>query len=229
MMNRILFTILLCVCTPVFGQDVPDYWPLEIGNQWIYNHIMAEDGDVQQDETLILRVVALAEIDGTHYFEMSNGKLLRKDGAGNVIEHNQIESVDEVIFDFNNLSDPGYRFFVPYSVFPPGLVGDAHIASPVARYSSALGGSLTRTVPAGTFEAVQFSFGDVSRATNIYFAENVGVLFSESGGHMGAPFESYSLVEYRVGGTTQPTVAHHASWAKIKRSQRDTLAILAGD
>ena len=200
----------------VKAEDVPDYWPLEVGNQWVYLRIY-DDGFGRHEENVILEVTAQVEIDEEQYFELSNGQLLRKDHNGNIVERNQSESIDETIYDFTNLDDPSYLFEFPYSVFPPAREGKAITGYPASRFTSEnTGRLLTLALPAGTFEVIHFGFGDLSWSTNIFFAEDVGVVKSGSGGHMGTVFDSYLLVKYRVSGITYPTAIGIATWADLK-------------
>jgi hypothetical protein len=226
-MRVIVVLALLCGSSSVVkAQDVPNYWPLEVGNRWVYQYVEEEVLDLDNntkvlvDEIVVLEVLGVTEIEGRHYFELSQGQLLRRTQEGNVAEYIQPQGIDEILFDFTHLADREYQFFLPYSAFPPARSGGGITGYPVARYSLAGWGSLIRVVPAGAFESVQFAFGDLSRATNIYFAEDVGVIYSESSGHMiGQIFEHYSLAEYRIAGNTFPTSVNHTSWANIKRAQ----------
>ena len=222
-MRMLLGFALLVGSSPVLvAQDVPDYWPLEVGNKWVYNHTQV-DGGVESSEKVTLEVVALYEIEGRNYFAMSNGQLLRKDAEGNVIELNQFERPDDpevIVFDMTNLGDTQYRISLRYTIFPPtfglmGTVSHARTTDP-----------LSITVPAGVFEVITFTHGDLGGFRSVALARDVGpvrsMFFSdivgEDGPLNGASFE---LAEYRIGGRNYPSVVKDRSWGELK-SERDT-------
>ena len=220
---------------PVYSDD---YWPLEVGNRWVYEHHRIDfdfgEGNhmVELKEEVVLEVLSQEEVDGQVYFRLSNGQLLRKDEEGNIIERRapvrQGESWDTaeiVIFDITHLDDPEYRFYFPYGVFPPTRGGGGTTPYPAARSVT------TVSVTAGVFDAIFFAHGDFVDATNIYLGLNVGVVLSqwfsdqcglaanvldEEDGEVLCQGEAFRLVRYRVGGKNYPTAVFKDSWGEIK-------------
>ncbi len=84
----------------------------------------------------------------------------------------------------------------------------------MARYSSDYYDFVVNVL-AGTFEAIQFGYGDLAGAINIYLAPNVGVIKSEWGSDLG-DYESYQLMQYRVVGRTYPTLVRSQSLGGVK-------------
>lgn len=215
-MNIHLIRSLLCFlgCSvALWSQEAPDYWPLQVGNKWVYSHRQrTQDGERLPDETVTLKVVSRQHVDGQDYFQLSNGQLLRKDNDGNILERNRfMESAEPefIIFDVTHLDDPKYRFLAPYTVFPPTLGHSQPATSPTPRFASTNIPRwlvLYQTVPAETFQVIQFGLGSgLAEMINVYLAESVGVVFSETVSDLD-DFDSYELVEYRVGGAEDPTL-----------------------
>ena len=219
----LLLALLVGSSQALRAQDVPDYWPLELGNSWVYNHTWIDDG-VEFDEVVTLEVVGESRVGDHTYFEMSNGQLLRKDDEGNVIELNQFERPDDpevIVFDMTNIGDTQYRISLRYTIFPPtlGLIGTV---SP-ARTTD----PLSITVPAGVFEVITFTHGDLGGFFSVALARDVGpvrsTFFSDIVGEDGKPLSgaSFELAEYRTGGRNYPSVVKDRSWGELK-SERDT-------
>ena len=216
-MNRILFSILFCACTSVFGQEAPDYWPLEVGNRWVYEHsLFGDDGGLDgvlfSEEIVFLEVEATEEIDGQTYFRLSNGQLLRNNEDGNVVEYNnRFDSIPETEFVLFDFSDPSEGFFqVPYMALPPTL--GREFPYPGASGRSAF----THETPSGNIDAYAFSFGDISGSFVMQFGRGVGLLKSNTGSDQPGG-ETWVLVHAFVGGTTViKTSVQSQSWGAVK-------------
>ena len=106
---------------------VDDYWPLEVGNRWVYEHYLRNfEGDdlVEFRDEVVLEVLSQEEADGQVYSRLSNGQLLRKDEEGNIIKHHPFSSPDTtfteiMLFDFTHLDDPEYFYYFTSGAFPP--------------------------------------------------------------------------------------------------------------
>ena len=123
------------------------YWPLEMGNQWVYKHTWPVDIFIQGDGSRIyvdrgaeipesafsdlvdteweersgeftLEVTSSESIGGRSYFRMSNQQLLREDGRGNVVEYQRFADQAILLFDFSS-TKVTHQF--SYSPFLPNL------------------------------------------------------------------------------------------------------------
>ena len=187
----------------LWAQEALNYWPLEVGNRWVYNHIQVTiDGEKLPDETVILEVVSQERIEEKDFFELSNGQLLRKDEEGSIVERRG--ETDVVIFDMSHLDDSQYRLFIPDHAFP--LTGGSGSGYPATRaIVDPSGHPVSVTVPAGTFSCIQFSDGDLAASFSMLLAESVGPVFHARYTDLPNFVNRYELIEFRVGGTTYPT------------------------
>ena len=221
---------------PVYSDD---YWPLEVGNRWVYERTRIDfdfdfgEGNhmVELKEEVVLEVLSQEEVDGQVYFRLSNGQLLRKNEEGNIIERRapdvgqgeRWDTAEIVIFDITHLDDPEYRFYFPYGVFPPTRGGGVGFLA-----ARSVG---TVSVPAGVFDAISFVYGGFPAFFSIDLGLNVGVVLSqwfseqcglaanvldEEDGEVLCQGEEFRLVRYRVGGKRYPTAIFKDTWGEIK-------------
>jgi hypothetical protein len=210
------------VASALGAQALPDYWPLQVGNRWVYRHTQVTQTGESSEEMIAIEVVAQQQAGGHDYFALSNGQLLRTNGEGNLVERNRFTDRPEpefVIFDFTHLEDSEYRFYFPYAVFPPTLGYGQPAIYPTVRYTSGYNGeAIHLAVAAGTFAVVQFgnSYG-LAEMYNVFLAMNVGVVLSYMGSDIPEEIDRYELVEYRLDGKTYPTAVAKCSWAEAKK------------
>ena len=227
----LFFAWMIGSSTLLRAEEAPDYWPLEVGNQWVYLHHGVDDGQ-RFDNQVILEVLKTKTIDGNSYAELSNGQLLRKDEAGNIIEYNQFERPRDVseliIFDLTNLDEQHYRSPHDYTVFPPrlGLLSYPFIFRDARREDDEI-----LNIPAGTFrEVLTFSHGDSGGYFGVSLARDIGPVLSRYSTDVvdseGNAINSaiYELMQYRIDGTTRPIigVVRADSWAEIKMRDNDS-------
>lgn len=111
------------------GQE-GDYFPLQVGNKWVYCHTV---NFIDEDSTLTdtkdiytLEIESIQIENGISYYRLSNGLLVRKDENGSIFEFNDrfesIENGEFLVFDFSNrnvsleLSNE-YNYYIPYRFF----------------------------------------------------------------------------------------------------------------
>ena len=228
-MKSFLYVVgLLCLHFATAPVHADDYWPLEVGNRWVYERRHSfirytDDGNgerVELKEEFVLEVLSQEEVDGQVYSRLSNGQLLRKDEEGNIIKHHPFSSPDTtftevMIFDVTHLDDPEYRVYGAYWLFPPT---PTLCCTPYPAYRSLT----TVSVPAGSFDAIYFGDGDLTGGVIIYLALSVGPVLSIRSGNadvLGEAWEDlYELLRYRISGKSYPTAVGEHSWGEIKRS-----------
>ena len=205
---------IVCLTTGTTQAVAEDYWPLEVGNWWLYQHRTSfydDNGDVVDGiEEVLLEVLSQEEINGTVYFRLSNGQLLRKNEEGSIVERRK--ETDVVIFDLSHMDDPKYQFSVPRDSFP--LTGGGGSGYPSSR-SNVRGCSVV--VPAGTFSCISFSDGQFEELYAIFFAEGVGPAVIQRYTDLPEYMNRYELIRYSVGGESYPTNIKQFSWAGIKK------------
>ncbi len=212
---RTFSIFVLLVASPTLqAQERLDYWPLDVGNRWVYSHNW-NDGDDDLHEEITIEVLTLTEIQGQIYSELSNGQLLRKDEIGNIWA--LVGNEEFLVFDLSNLDDPDYDISLAYIAFPP-------VNSLVPTYFPTRGtrandkGELyTITLSIGIFPTICFTTGELSAVRRVCLAENVGPVLSTRSTDLPGRFNLYELVQYRIGGNMHPTVLKKASWAEIKQ------------
>ena len=218
---------IVCLNTGTEQAVAEDYWPLEVGNWWLYEHYVSYPDDemnlVQSTEEVLLEVQSREEVNGQVYFRLSNGQLLRKDDHGSIVE---LKGEDELtLFDMSNLEDPVRTIFIPEGAFP--LTGGGGSGYPATRaLVDGRGQPGTVTVPAGVFHAVFFADGDLAATFTIHLAPGVGPVRQSRGTDLPGHVNSFELLSYRIGGTTYPTTVGDVSWANVKQkhSKRKTEA-----
>ena len=209
-----LLTCVVGLCAIALdAQPSQHYWPLELGNRWVYEHSQFGDsGELVHEEVVELEVEATEELNGQIYFRLSNGQLLRNDEDGNVVEYNnRFDSIAETEFVLFDFSDPEEGFFqVPYRALPPtlGLEG---------AYPGASGRStFIHETPTGSIDAYHFGFGDLGGIYGMSFGRGVGPLSSGIGSDQPGG-QTWVLIHAFVGGDTViSTVVQSQSWGTIK-------------
>jgi hypothetical protein len=219
------------MATAAFGQD---YWPLQVGNRWVYSHTRGRT-DVYGNEQLVAQDVYVLEATGEEtvaghaYVRLSNGQRLGAGDDGSVLEFNDrftsLPPDEMLVFDFAsppNSSDGGYTFRLPYAAFPPTIGGDPlapdHWTS--LAYRDVYDEPLSTAV--GPFvDAVLFAYGNGigDCAHYISFARGVGPVASTCMDHLRV-FERYSLTGTLVGGRafTPSTAVRGEGWGPLKRA-----------
>lgn len=218
--------VLLFLGNSAWPQEaVPDFWPLDVGNLWVYRHVFPGE-EISQVDTVALAVLSVEDLAGRNFFRLSNNQLLRRNIDGSIVEYNSrfenIEAQEFVIFDFTQLDDTRYSqvgIHSPYNVFPPTLGRGSASPYPTTRYITEEG---HRNVPDFAKRHRIASFGatfGVASGYSVHLAEGIGVVLSEHFGDT-APFtyEYYELIAFRVGSVRYPTAISAPSWGEIKRN-----------
>ena len=88
--------------------DAQDYYPLEIGNQWNYNHLEFDPNvknGLYLDDTLIVKVIKDTILNNHHYFvldnnDLSGGKIVRSD-SNNIYYYDETNSSEVLFYRFD--------------------------------------------------------------------------------------------------------------------------------
>ena len=210
----ILLTWIIGTSALLSAQKVPDYWPLEVGNRWVYSHNWNDGGDDLHEE-ITLEVLTLTEVHGQTYSALSNGQLLRKDETGNIWA--LVGDEEFLVFDLRNLDDPEYDISLAYIAFPPrNSLVPTYFPKRCTRANDK-GELYTTTLSIGTFPTICFITGELSAVASVVLAENIGPVLSRRSTDLPGRFNFYELVQYRIGGNMYPTALKRASWAEIKQ------------
>ena len=116
--------------------EIADYWPLDRGNKWIYEHttgvLNAEGLRIDFQEQVTLEVLDEEERAGQIYVRLNTGQLIRKSEKGDILEYNdrfdEIQDTEMLVFDFSSLTtrdDGTFAYRVPYQVVPPTIGGQS--------------------------------------------------------------------------------------------------------
>ena len=116
--------------------EIVDYWPLNKGNKWIYEHTIgvlnSEGLRIDFQEQVTLEVLDEEERAGKTYFRLNTGQLIRKSEKGDILEYNdrfdEIQDTEMLVFDFSSLTtrnDGIFTYQVPYQVMPPTIGGQS--------------------------------------------------------------------------------------------------------
>lgn len=192
------------------GEAAADYWPLEVGNQWLYEHAhhSPEEGVVL--DTVLLQCVSKATIAGNEYFVLNTGSRLRTNEEGSILERRG--EADVVIIDLSHLEDSQYRFFIPEGAFP--FVGGCGSGYPATRSAS----RCSVSVGAERFACVWFGDGYLSEGATLSLVAGIGPVRMAFTTDIPPGWrDMYELIEYRLGGGAGPTSVRSTSWAEIKR------------
>ena len=228
-----------------------DYWPLNKGNKWIYEHTIgvlnSEGLRIDFQEQVTLEVLDEEERAGKTYFRLNTGQLIRKNEKGDILEYNdrfdEIQDTEMLVFDFSSPTtrDDGiFTYQAPYQVRPPTLGGQFLPQIPRFLMDRAFHrGDLNYSfnMPIGEFANiltcvfVYSLFDPISDGSvNIIFAPDIGVLSSTIPGNDVGEFDRYLLVEATIaGGQKFPTNISTSSWGELKKSFIEKTGARNGD
>ena len=179
----VLLVLLLAVCA---APARADYFPLQVGNQWVYRV-----GSFLALNTFTMEIVEAGEFDGRTYYRLQGWTnrdfWLRADETGRVLAYDPESRQESVWYAFQNPEGETY----PTSI--PSCCGRAVIASRAANYAG----------PVGEFNtALEVRYPGVFQV-GIYrelFLDGVGLLRREEG--LGGPAVAiYDLIYARAGNT----------------------------
>ena len=230
---------------PIQAQTAPQYWPLAVGNKWVYEGESRfigtpESGPVRTRlEPITLEVVAREIVEGNSYFRLNNGHLLRFDQQRNIIAFDtefDVSRPNEFIFFHLNaggdflqdtvavaslsLGEHVLFYFFNHSddVFFRSPLG---IVPPQSVYRNFQSTRRTLKVlpietPVGVFEQwIDFSHSYFGTDCSSIFVVNVGPIGSSCGND--TDFVGYRLIEATINGQRlHPTAVPASSWGQIK-------------
>ena len=219
--------------------EIADYWPLDRGNKWIYEHttgvLNAEGLRIDFQEQVTLEVLDEEERAGQIYVRLNTGQLIRKNEKGDILEYNdrfdEIQDTEMLVFDFSSLTtrdDETFAYRVPYQVMPPTIGGQSLPQGPsVTRFlmyrSFYRVGLDDLFMPLGLANVLVCSFSyplldPISEGSvGIVFAPHIGIVRSGIAGNDVGEFEFYLLVEAVIAGEQKfPTNISTSSWGEIK-------------
>jgi hypothetical protein len=180
------FVLALNLCG-TWSATAQDYFPLQVGNQWVY-----KTGGSRTSAPLVLEILRTAEFGGISYVNLHSSATgdywLRRHDDGSVWQYDQTAKQEKLWYAFQ--SPVGER----YAESLPSCCGQAMVASRAAKYSGRIGdfsNALEIAYPA------VFQIG-VNREL---FLPYIGMVYrSESTG--GPSVATYDLSYARVGGVT---------------------------
>jgi len=124
----------LLVAAHAFGQ-VPDYFPLEAGNVWIFRTAPRPAGRGEQNTTV--EVTRAGSFKGVTYYLLSEYRAgqfwVRNDGAGRVFRYDESSGEDQLWYDFSRKESETYPTALPT------CCGRVRVASTHASKQVALG------------------------------------------------------------------------------------------
>lgn len=196
MIRHIMYVpILLIVCSSATAHADPDYYPLDVGNRWVYAYSSVE-GVSQHPDTTVSEVV---DFDGTYFItkRQSTGaeknsesfSWLQKDNKGNTIYCSLGTSREITLIDWDppimlfpstiELDTTWPHIFEQYNDDYPDSVFHARTEMKITGIGE------TVTVPAGTFgNCVRIqrihvdAMGDTSSVHEAVYAPDVGNVYS---------------------------------------------------
>ncbi len=187
---RTFISSLFLAAAAAFAQ-VPDYFPLEVGNVWIYRVRGAPPRP--GDTTTTVEVTRAAQFAGVTYYllnEYRRGEFwVRNDGAGRIYQYDEKAGTESLWYDFSR------KIGDTYPTTLPTCCGRAHVRDTAA----------TKSVALGDFANVlyQLDYPGVFQIgiTEENFFPYVGLLFrSENTG--GPAMRSQDLVYAKISGVT---------------------------
>lgn len=179
------FGLALSLCIHLTAQD---YFPLQLGNQWVYRTTGTRSGS-----PLVLEILKTAEFDGNTYMNLHSSATgdywLRRHEDGSIWQYDQAAGLEKLWYAFQSPVGERYAESLPYT-----CCGQAAITNRAAKYSSRM----------GDFEnALEVSYPGVFQVgvTRELFLPYIGMVYR--GENTGGPsFASYDLSYARVGGVT---------------------------
>ncbi len=219
-----------------------DYWPLHVGNRWVYEHTSGfYDSDglrIDSQEQVVLEVLGEEEVEGNTYFRLNTGQLIRKNEKGDILEYNdrfdEIQDTEMLVYDFSSPANRANGIFAhrpPYAFRPPTIGGGSLTQDPsFTRYDVYRNFHRGKVyvddydfyIPRGEFEnvllcAFSYSF-NTTAGWFILFAPDIGIVSSVNLAADNGQFEHrYLLVEAVIAGEQEfPTNISTSSWGEIK-------------
>ena len=209
--------LLVLFSTFVSAMAEPDYYPLNVGNKWVYEYATIE-GNTKCPETTISTVETLEIRDGEKYFGVKHESMgseetsssfawLKKDIEGNTIYTSMGITPEMILIDW----DP------PLKLFPSSIEPGTAWTQTIKQYNSEYPDSVfydrteyrvisndqTVTVPAGTFNncvgirAIHIdSNQDTTDVHELLFAPDVGNVFRRKTSDDGV--DESTLTEYSI-------------------------------
>lgn len=113
-LKTFISSLLLSAGAAAFGH-VPDYFPLSVGNVWIYRttSVPPRAGAA----TLTVEVTGYETFDGRTYYELSgyrDGRFwVRNDGEGRIYSYDEKAGVERLWYDFSQPKGAGYLTSLP--------------------------------------------------------------------------------------------------------------------
>ena len=183
---RTSISSLLLAAAAAFGQ-IPDYFPLELGNVWIYRN-------VGRGEALTtVEVTRAGNFKGVTYYLLTEYRAgqywVRNDGAGRVYQYDETAGEEKLWYDFSRQEGETYLTALPT------CCGRARVVSTNA----------SKTVALGAFEKAfhQITYPGVFQIgiTDEDFLPYVGLVYR--GENTGGPsFRSSDLIYAKISGVT---------------------------
>lgn len=230
--------------SPAQDQTPPQYWPLEVGNKWVYEvrsrSILTKNPP--RRDPLTLEVVGQETVEGREFFRLNNGPLLRVDEQGNIIafdadfdpsqpneylifRRNAEGDYDQDTLGFPALSPREHVVFY-FSDISEEMIFRAPFAlvPPQSEYRSfrntirRVRTNLTET-PVGIFtDGVYFAQSLFETSCGSTFAVGVGPVSGGCGSDQSGT--SYWLMEANLNGRKLlPTAVPISSWGELKKSR----------
>ena len=179
------FVLLASACLLSRAADLPDYFPLDVGDQWIYR---ATTGTAFYTVS-VNRAVTLQD---QTYFGVTTGDgpeaLLRNDGAGHVYRFEASTGSETLLYDFTQGVSSGIQLGVPYTITRNGPY-----TGPIGTFSSLL--------LLGRIDTLQES----QQGFLPYIGRVYGLTRFTSGSASLVPAQVENLVYARLGGITVVT------------------------
>ena len=221
-----------------------DYWPLHVGNKWVYDHTKgfnnSEGLRIDFQKQVVLEVLGEEEVEGRTYFRLNTGQLIRRNEKGDILEYNDrfdaIPDTELLVYDFSspaNLDEGIFEYRVPYRVMPPTIGGRSYPHEhSLRRYfmwrdcSGAHNSPFLlppemrelKNIPTCLFVYTPddpLSEGSV----HVTFAPDIGILSSALTGNDEGEFDRYLLAEAVIAGEQKfPTNITASSWGRIKET-----------
>ncbi|MFN0102460.1 MAG: BsuPI-related putative proteinase inhibitor [Bryobacteraceae bacterium] len=187
---RTFISSFLLAAVAALGQ-VPDYFPLEVGNVWIYR---AQGAPPRPgDDTVTIEVTRADNFKGATYYLVTETRRrsywLRNDGTGRIYQFDEVRGEERLWYDFSRQTGD------TYATAAPSCCGEVHVANTKASKQVALG-DFDKAFYQHTYPGV-FQVG----ITEEDFLPYVGLVFrSENTG--GPSFRSLDLTYAKISGVT---------------------------